>query len=93
MVSSSQDLLELEFTFPIDLGGVPLKVSYKKLFKLMIDREIKKGELAKMASLSSNSISKLAKDENVSLDVLIRVCTALNVDFGDIMELVPDNTD
>ena len=46
-----------------------------------------------MASLSSNSISKLAKDENVSLDVLIRVCTALNVDFGDIMELVPDNTD
>ena len=59
----------------------------------MIDREIKKGELAKMASLSSNSISKLAKDENVSLDVLIRVCTALNVDFGDIMELVPDNTD
>lgn len=65
----------------------------KKLFKLMIDREIKKGELAKMASLSSNSISKLAKDENVSLDVLIRVCTALNVDFGDIMELVPDNTD
>ena len=72
-------------------GGVLLKVSYKKLFKLMIDREIKKGELAKMASLSSNSISKLAKDENVSLDVLIRVCTALNVDFGDIMELVPDD--
>ena len=70
-----------------------MKVSYKKLFKLMIDREKKKGELAKMASLSSNSISKLAKDENVSLDVLIRVCTALNVDFGDIMELVPDNTD
>ena len=67
-----------------------MKVSYKKLFKLMIDRGIKKGELAKMASLSSNSISKLAKDGNVSLDVLIRVCTALNVDFGDIMELVPD---
>ena len=75
----------------VALGGIPLKVSYKKLFKLMIDREIKKGELAKMASLSSNSISKLAKDENVSLDVLIRVCTALNVDFGDIMEVVPDD--
>ena len=68
-----------------------MKLIYKKLFKLMIDREIKKGELAKMASLSSNSISKLAKDENVSLDVLIRVCTALNVDFGDIMELVADD--
>jgi len=67
-----------------------MKVSYKKLFKLMIDREIKKGELAKMASLSQNSVAKLAKNENVSMDVLIRVCTALNVDFGDIMELVPD---
>ncbi|WP_346726296.1 helix-turn-helix transcriptional regulator [Zhenpiania hominis] len=51
---------------------------------------MKKGELAKMAFLSSNAISKLAKNENVSLDVLIRVCTALNVDFCDIMELVPD---
>lgn len=84
---SSFAIIKKIFTF----GGVLLKVSYKKLFKLMIDREIKKGELAKMASLSSNSISKLAKDENVSLDVLIRVCTALNVDFGDIMELVPDD--
>ena len=68
-----------------------MKVSYKKLFKLMIDREIKKGELAKMASISQNSVAKLAKNENVSMDVLIRVCTALNVDFGDIMELVPDD--
>ena len=59
----------------------------------MIDREIKKGELAKAASLSSSSISKLAKNENVSLDVLIRVCTVLNVDFGDIMELVPDESE
>ncbi|MDO4647307.1 MAG: helix-turn-helix transcriptional regulator [Eubacteriales bacterium] len=70
-----------------------MKVSYKKLFKLMIDREIKKGKLAEMASLSSSSIAKLAKNENVSLDVLIRICTALNVDFGDIMELVPDESE
>lgn len=70
-----------------------MKVSYKKLFKLMIDREIKKGELARMASISQNSVAKLAKNENVSMDVLIRVCTALHVDFGDIMELVPDNAD
>lgn len=46
-----------------------------------------------MASLSSSSIAKLAKNENVSLDVLIRICTALNVDFGDIMELVPDESE
>lgn len=70
-----------------------MKVSYKKLFKLMIDREIKKGELARMASISQNSVAKLAKNENVSMDVLIRVCTSLHVDFGDIMELVPDDAD
>lgn len=68
-----------------------MKVSYKKLFKLLIDREMKKGELASAAKLSPASISKLAKNENVSMDVLIRVCTVLNVNFGDIMELVPND--
>ena len=68
-----------------------MKVSFKKLFKLFIDREMKKSELAAAANLSANTIAKLAKNENVSLDVLIRICTALNVDFGDIMELVPDS--
>lgn len=68
-----------------------LKVSFKKLFKLLIDRDMKKNELAAAADLSANTIAKLAKNENVSLDVLIRICTALNVDFGDIMELVPDS--
>ena len=52
---------------------------------------MKKSELAAAANLSANTIAKLAKNENVSLDVLIRICTALNVDFGDIMELVPDS--
>ena len=68
-----------------------MKVTFKKLFKLLIDREMKKSELAAAANLSANTIAKLAKNENVSLDVLIRICTALNVDFGDIMELVPDS--
>ena len=68
-----------------------MKVRFKKLFKLLIDREMKKSELAAAANLSANTIAKLAKNENVSLDVLIRICTALNVDFGDIMELVPDS--
>ena len=67
-----------------------MKVSFKKLFKLLIDREMKKSELAAAANLSANTIAKLAKNENVSLDVLIRICTALNVEYGDIMELVPD---
>lgn len=68
-----------------------VKVSFKKLFKLLIDRDMKKNELASAANLSANTIAKLSKNENVSLDVLIRICSALNVEFGDIMELVPDD--
>ena len=68
-----------------------MKVSFKKLFKLLIDRDMKKNELASAANLSANNIAKLSKNENVSLDVLIRICSALNVEFGDIMELVPDD--
>lgn len=52
---------------------------------------MKKNELASAANLSANTIAKLSKNENVSLDVLIRICSALNVEFGDIMELVPDD--
>ena len=61
-------------------------VSYKKLFKLLIDRNMKKKDLQKLASLSPASITKLAKNELVSLTVLAKVCAALEVDFGDIME-------
>lgn len=67
-----------------------LAVSYKKLFKLLIDRNMKKKDLQQAASLSPASVTKLAKDEYVSMEVLVKVCTALNVDFGDIMELTND---
>lgn len=69
-----------------------MSVSYKKLFKLLIDRGMKKKDLQKAADISPASVSKLAKDENVSLDVLAKVCLALNVDFGDIMEIVRTET-
>lgn len=65
-----------------------MTVSYKRLWKLLIDRDMKKKDLQEAAGLSPSSIAKLSKNENVSMDVLIKVCTALNVDFGDIMELV-----
>lgn len=65
-----------------------MTVSYKKLWKLLIDRDMKKKDLQEAAGLSPSSIAKLSKNENVSMDVLIKVCTALSVDFGDIMELV-----
>ncbi|MDR3600342.1 MAG: helix-turn-helix transcriptional regulator [Desulfosporosinus sp.] len=66
-------------------------VSYKKLWKLLIDRDMKKKDLQEAAGLSPASVAKLSKNENVSMDVLIKVCTALGVDIGDIMEMIPDN--
>lgn len=65
-------------------------VSYKKLFKLMIDRDMKKKDLQQMAKLSPASVTKLAKDEYVSMEVIVKVCTAMNVEIGDIMEVITD---
>ena len=63
-------------------------VSYKKLFKLLIDRNMKKKDLQQLAGLSPASVTKLAKDEYVSMEVIVKVCSALHVDVGDIMEVV-----
>lgn len=65
-------------------------VSYKKLFKLLIDRDMKKKDLLEQSGISSSSMSKLSRGETVSLDVLIKVCSALNVDIGEVMELLPE---
>ena len=65
-------------------------VSYKKLFKLLIDRGMKKKDLQEASDLSPAAVTKLAKDEYVRLDVLVRVCCALGVDIGDIMEVTKD---
>ena len=54
-------------------------VSYKKLFKLMIDRDMKKKDLKEMASIGNSTMTKLAKDENVTMDVMAKICNALNV--------------
>ncbi|WP_040660349.1 helix-turn-helix domain-containing protein [Oscillibacter ruminantium] len=67
-----------------------MTVSYKKLWKLLIDRDMKKKDLQQAAGLSSTTVAKLSNHEKVSMDVLIKVCETLNVDFGDIMELVPN---
>jgi len=68
-----------------------MAISYKKLWKLLIDRDMKKKDLQAAASLGPSTVSKLSNNEYVSMDVLVKICTALGVDFGDIMELVPDN--
>ena len=64
-------------------------VSYKRLFKLLIDRNMKKKDLQQLAGLSPASVTKLAKDEFVSMEVIVKVCSALQVDVGDIMEVIP----
>ena len=69
-----------------------MAVSYKKLWKLLIDRNMKKKDLCAAAGVSHASIAKLGKNEKVTTDVLVKICTALNCDIGDIMELVPENT-
>lgn len=73
-------------------AGVKMAVSYKKLWKLLIDRDMKKKDLCAAAGVSHASMAKLGKNENVTTDVLVKICTALNCDIGDIMELVPENT-
>ena len=67
-----------------------MKISYKKLWKLLIDREMMKKELAEQAGISAASIAKLGKNENVNTEILLKICTALKCDVSDIMEVVPD---
>lgn len=65
-----------------------MHVSYNRLFKLLIDRGMKKQDLQKMAGISSASVTKLTKNECVRMEALIKKCLELDVDFGDIMEIV-----
>ena len=64
--------------------------NYNKLFKLMIDRRIKKGELSKKAGISGTTLAKMARGENVTSTVLVKLCTVLDCDIGDIMEVERD---
>jgi DNA-binding Xre family transcriptional regulator len=67
-----------------------MKVSYKKLWKLLIDLEINKKTLAERAGISASTLTKLTKGECVHMDMLVRICSALDCDFNDIVELVQD---
>ena len=67
-----------------------MKMSYNKLWKLLIDKQMKKSDLRKKAGISSSSLAKLTKDENVTTEVLTKICQELKCDVADIMEFVPD---
>lgn len=64
-------------------------ISYKKLWKLLIDKDMKKRDLQTAAKLSSSTVAKLTHGENVSTAILLRICTALKCDVADIMEVIP----
>ena len=67
-------------------------LSYKKLWKLLIDRDMKKKDLRALTGISSSSMAKLAKNENVTTEVLVIICTALQCEPQDIMELTNEIT-
>ena len=68
-----------------------MNVSYKKLWKLLIDKDMKKKDLREAAGISTSSMAKLGKNENVTTDVLVKICKALKCDISDIMEILPDD--
>lgn len=67
-----------------------MKISYNKLWKLLIDKDMNKKDLKAVAGISSASIAKLGKCENITTDVLLKICEALNVHLEDILETLDD---
>ena len=67
-----------------------MAISYKKLWKLLIDKDMTAVDLRQATGIAPNTMTKLRKDEEVSLSVLVKICTALNVNIGDIIDLIPD---
>ena len=67
-----------------------MTISYKKLWKLLIDKDMKKKDLQKDAGISATSIKKKKKNENVNTEIIEKICTALHCDVCDIMEMIDD---
>lgn len=67
-----------------------MEVSYKKLWKLLIDKNMKKKDLLATAGISWASVTKLSKGETVSMEVLMKICKALDCNIGGIMDLIPE---
>ena len=70
-----------------------MEVSYKKLWKLLIDKDMKKKDLQIEAGISWASVTKMSKGETVSMDVLMKVCKALDCNIGDIVDLIPTESE
>ena len=68
-----------------------MAISYIKLWKLLLDKKLKKTDLLKLADISTTTLAKLSKDQLVSMEVMGRICKALSCDIGDVMEMIPDD--
>lgn len=68
-----------------------MKASYKKLWKILVDKEMSKGDLHKATGLSSSTMTKLRRSEDVSMEALRKICIVLDCNIGDIVEFVPDD--
>ena len=75
--------------FP-EKGGLFMTISYKKLWKLLIDKDMKKKDLQQLAGISAASVTKLGKNENVNTEIIEKICTTLRCDVGDIMEMTEE---
>lgn len=73
--------------------GKIMAVSYSKLFKLLIDRKMKKKELCELANVSPSTMSKMGRDEIVSMEIIAKICLSLNCGVDDILEFLPDSPD
>ena len=69
-----------------------MAVSYNKLWKLLIDKKMSKADLRRAAGIAPNTMTKLRRDEEVSLAILGKICVALDTNIGDIVDFVPQNT-
>lgn len=69
-----------------------MRISYNKLWKLLIDKEMNKHDLKVAAGISSASVAKLGKCENITTDVLLKICEALHVHLDEIMETIDDDS-
>lgn len=73
------------------MEGEAVAISYNKLWKLLIDKKMSKSDLRKAAKIAPNTMTKLGRDETVSLGILSRICDVLDCDFGDIVEHIKEN--
>lgn len=67
-----------------------MAVSYNKLWKLLVDKKMSKADLRRAAELAPNTMTKLRRDEPVAMVVLEKICSAIDADFGDIMQYIPN---